>query len=88
MTLRSVCLQLALALFLLQAACGPEAPAPTLLGKLRLVCSVYDPATGTYVFNLAYFVQMIVSAVVLLLGVAAVVFEWRRGRGPRAKRTS
>ncbi len=69
---------------LLQQA--PEPPAPTLLGKLRLVCSVYDPATGTYVFNLAYFVQMIVSAVVLLLGVAAVVFEWRRGRGARAKR--
>lgn len=60
----------------------PERPVPTLLDKLRLVCSVYDPATGAYVFNAAYFVEMIIGAVIIALGIAVVVIEWRRKRGP------
>ncbi len=66
----------------------PERPAQSLLNKLRLVCSVYDPATGAYVFNFAYFVQMIIGAVIITLGIAAVVFEWRRRRASRPSPSS
>ena len=62
----------------------PELPVQTsLLDKLRLVCSVYDPATGAYVFNAAYFVEMIIGTVIIALGIAVVVIEWRRRHGPR-----
>lgn len=61
----------------------PERPEQGLVNKLRLLCSVYDPATGGYVFNFAYFVQMVIGALVILFGIAAVVIEWRRRRASR-----
>ena len=62
----------------------PERPVQkSLLDKLRLVCSVYDPATGAYVFDPAYFVEMIIGAGIIALGIAVVVIEWRRRHGAR-----
>lgn len=55
------------------------APKPTgLFDKVRLLCSVYDPATGEYRFNSAYLVEMLVGASIILLGTGFVVVEWRR----------
>jgi protein SCO1/2 len=59
------------------------APAPEPAGffdKVRLLCSVYDPATGTYRFNSAYLVEMLIGGSVILFGLATVVVEWRRKR--------
>jgi protein SCO1/2 len=61
------------------------APAPEPAGffdKVRLLCSVYDPATGEYRFNSAYLVEMLIGASVILFGLATVVVEWRRRRRP------
>lgn len=66
----------------------PERPAQGLVNKLRLLCSVYDPATGGYVFNFAYFLQMVIGALVIVLGVAAVVIEWRRRRASHPSASS
>ncbi len=69
---------------LLERRLQPAVPAPAgWLDKLRLVCSVYDPATGTYRFNSAYLVELLVGASIILFGAASVVFEWRRKRPPR-----
>ena len=60
-------------------------PAPKsagFFGKVRLLCSVYDPATGEYRFNPAYLVEMLTGASIILLGVGFVVVEWRRKRRP------
>lgn len=62
---------------------GAPQPAPTLTGlfdKVRLLCSVYDPATGEYRFNSAYLVEMLIGASIILFGLATVFVEWRRKR--------
>ena len=64
-----------------ELAQGAPQPAPTPTGlfeKVRLLCSVYDPATGEYRFNSAYLVEMLVGASIILLGTGFVVVEWRR----------
>ena len=66
-----------------ELAQGAPQPAPTLAGlfdKVRLLCSVYDPATGEYRFNSAYLVEMLIGASIILLGTGFVVVEWRRRR--------
>lgn len=67
-----------------QAAPDPGVAAG-LIERLRIVCSVYDPATGAYVFNPAYLVELIIGASIILLGFALVVYEWRRQRPRRAR---
>ena len=60
---------------------GAPQPAPRLTGlldKVRLLCSVYDPATGEYRFNSVYLVEMLIGASIILLGTGFVVVEWRR----------
>ena len=47
---------------------------------MRLLCSVYDPATGEYRFNSAYLVEMLIGASIILFGLATVFVEWRRKR--------
>lgn len=64
---------------------GAPQPAPRLTGlldKVRLLCSVYDPATGEYRFNSVYLVEMLIGASIIVLGTGFVVFEWRRRRRP------
>jgi len=61
------------------------APAPAPAGffdKIRLLCSVYDPATGEYSFNPAYLVEMLTGASIILFGAGFVIVEWRRKRRP------
>ena len=68
-----------------ELAQGAPQPAPTLTGlldKVRLLCSVYDPATGEYRFNSVYLVEMLIGAIIILLGTGFVVVEWRRKRRP------
>lgn len=60
---------------------GAPQPAPALIGlldKVRLLCSVYDPATGEYRFNSAYLVEMLIGASIIVFGLASVIVEWRR----------
>jgi protein SCO1/2 len=65
---------------LLEKSPRPDSGAQGLLDKVRLLCSVYDPATGTYRFNSAYLVEMFIGASIILIGAATLVFEWRRKR--------
>jgi len=69
-----------------ELAQGRPQPTPALttglFDKLRLLCSVYDPVTGSYRFNSAYLVEMLTGASVILFGVGFVVVEWRRKRRP------
>lgn len=63
-------------------------PAPTLnladvLARVRILCSVYDPASGRYRLNYALFIE--IFAGLSVLGAIAYYLgnEWRRQR-PRA----
>jgi len=52
----------------------------TLLNRIRLVCTVYDPSQDRYRFSYAIFIGLIVGAA-SLIGVAVfVVAAWRRSR--------
>jgi protein SCO1/2 len=48
--------------------------------KVRLLCTVYDPASGRYRFNYAVLIELFVGASIILFGIASVVIEWRRKR--------
>lgn len=48
------------------------------LEKVRLLCTVYDPAAGRYRLNYAVLIEILVGASVMLGGIAFLVFEWRR----------
>lgn len=62
---------------------GALTTSPTLgdwVEKVRLLCTVYDPAAGKYRFNYAVIIELIVGASILVLGTASLVHEWRRRR--------
>lgn len=48
-----------------------------LTDRVRLLCSIYDPATGRYRFSYAIFVGLIVGAVSLGAVAASIVRMWR-----------
>ena len=61
---------------------SPAPAPPGFFDKVRLLCSVYDPATGEYRFNPAYLVEMLTGASIILFGAGFVIVEWRRKRRP------
>jgi protein SCO1/2 len=53
-----------------------------LVNRVKLFCTVYDPATGRYRFDYSLFVGMAVGAVILLAVLAWLLAEVLRGRRP------
>jgi len=53
-------------------------------GKLKLLCTVYDPAAGRYRLNYAVLIELLVGASVMLGGIGFVAWEWRRRRLSRS----
>ncbi len=49
-----------------------------LLERVRLLCTVYDPAAGRYRLNYAIVIELLVGASILLAGVVSVTYEWRK----------
>jgi len=48
--------------------------------KVKLLCTVYDPAAGRYRLNYALVIQLLVGASVVLAVLASLFIEWRRRR--------
>jgi protein SCO1/2 len=61
-----------------------EAPAPRSVGdwleRVRLVCTVYDPVTGTYRLDYALFMEMAAGTIVLGAILVFLIRERRRAR--------
>lgn len=76
---------------LLELAQNAPRPAGTLsaiVEEIRLLCTIYDPASGKYRVNYAIVIEILVGASVLLVGITSVVIEWRRRRrAPHAPAT-
>lgn len=72
---------------LLELAQNTPRPAGTLsaiVEEIRLLCTIYDPASGKYRVNYAIVIEILVGASVLLVGMTSVVIEWRRRRRVQA----
>ena len=69
-------------LALAQNAPLEQASFAQVLEKVRLLCTVYDPAAGRYRLNYAVIIELLVGASVMLGGIAFLVTEWRRRRRP------
>jgi protein SCO1/2 len=68
---------------LIELAQNAPRPAEGLAGfidKVRLLCTVYDPAAGKYRVNYAIVIEILVGASVLAIGFTSVAIEWRRRR--------
>lgn len=48
--------------------------------QVKLLCTVFDPASGKYRVNYAVVIELLVGASVLLAGIASLTVEWRRRR--------
>ena len=46
--------------------------------KFKLLCTVYDPASGRYRLNYVVLIEILVGTSVMLGGVGFVLWEWRR----------
>jgi protein SCO1/2 len=65
---------------------GTPVAAPTIeawFERVKLLCTVYDPSAGRYRINYAVVIEIFVGASVLLIGLGALAFEWRRQRRAR-----
>jgi protein SCO1/2 len=58
---------------------------PTPLGNLaafaervRILCTVYDPASGRYRFNYALVIELLVGASIIAFGIYFLLAEWRK----------
>jgi protein SCO1 len=56
---------------------------PALIEKVRLLCTVYDPASGKYRLNYALFIEILVGATIIGAGSYSLFREWRRQRKAR-----
>jgi len=56
-----------------------------LLGRVRLFCTVYDPASGRYRFDYSLFVQIAIGALAIMAVAGWLLLEFRRSR--RRKRS-
>jgi protein SCO1/2 len=68
---------------LLQLAQGKPVPAgdlPAWLEQVKLLCTIYDPASGRYRVNYVVVIELLVGASVMLGGLGFLVIEWRRRR--------
>ena len=54
-----------------------------LLERVRILCTVYDPETGTYRFKYALVMEIVGGAVFFLWMIGYFVLEWRRNRRAR-----
>jgi protein SCO1/2 len=52
--------------------------------QVKLLCTVYDPSAGRYRVNYAVVIEIAVGASIFLVGIPALVIEWRRRRRMRA----
>ena len=57
------------------------------LEQVKLLCTVYDPASGRYRVNYAIVIELVVGASIFLVGIPALVIEWRRRRAKAAPLT-
>lgn len=64
---------------------GPRAPATLseLVERVRLLCTIYDPASGTYRLNYQIFYELFGALFATALTIGFIVHERRRGRGSR-----
>ena len=68
---------------LLQLAQNAPVPAgdlPSWIEQVRLLCTVYDPASGRYRVNYAVVIELLIGASIFLVGIPSVFYEWRRRR--------
>lgn len=67
---------------LLQLAQNAPVPQENLLEgaweKFKLLCTVYDPASGRYRVNYVVVIEILVGTSVMLGGIGFVAWEWRR----------
>lgn len=54
--------------------------AASLADRVRLFCTVYDPASGRYRFDYSLFVEVFVGLLVVLSVATYLLAEWRKGR--------
>ena len=72
-----------------ELATGAPAPAQdlrSLLERVRVLCSVYDPTTGKYRLDYALFIEIFAGLTVLGAVSYYLLREWRRHRNPPLKR--
>ncbi len=50
------------------------------LERLRILCTVYDPASGKYRLNYALFIELFVGATIIGVGLFTLFSEWRKHR--------
>lgn len=65
---------------LVAGAPAPVADWSTLVERVRVLCTVYDPRTGRYRIDYGLVVEIFAGTSVLAAIVAYVALEWRRGR--------
>jgi protein SCO1/2 len=68
---------------LLELAQNRPVPASDVSGlweQFKLLCTVYDPSAGRYKLNYAVVIEILAGSSIMLLGIASVVFEWRKRR--------
>ena len=46
--------------------------------QVKLLCTVYDPASGRYRVNYAIVIELFVGASIFVVGIPALAIEWRR----------
>ena len=67
---------------LLQLAQNAPVPQENLLEgaweKFKLLCTIYDPASGRYRINYVVVIEILVGTSVMLGGIGFVLWEWRR----------
>ena len=52
----------------------------SMLDKVKILCTVYDPSAGRYRLNYAVLIEILVGTSVLLGGIGFLILEWRRRR--------
>ena len=52
----------------------------SMLDKVRILCTVYDPSAGRYRLNYVVLIEILVGTSVMLGGIGFLIVEWRRRR--------
>lgn len=63
----------------------PIADLDSLIDKVRLFCTIYDPNSGRYYFDYSLFIGIAIGAACLSLVAALLVREWRRSARGRVR---
>ena len=58
----------------------PAGDLSALIDQVKLLCTVYDPASGRYRVNYAIVIELLVGASIFVVGIPALAIEWRRRR--------